>query len=158
MSEWGWEGFREGIDYPGRPDFGGANWGIQKAKKFLPYVHSTTANSTLIHKVAVVNIRWYQGWNSYMKRLEHPVVIAETVCGMSKFVSYAGKHSRLQSAAKMCIIPDPAAVLCGRCHGELPTFSKHRKLRIKKRWAKDHLGCVGTTEVIPAYRQKEATK
>jgi hypothetical protein len=54
-------------------------------------------------------------------------------------------------SGKMCIVPDPEAVLCGRCHGEWPTFSARRKARIKKRWAHDHLGCTGTTEVIGPY-------
>lgn len=152
MSErdWGWEGFREGIDYPGRPDHGGSNgdvdWGITRAKKFLPYVHSTTKNSTLIHKVSCVKIRWYQGYYSYMRRLENPILIAETVCGMYKFLN-AGR-----APSKMCEIPDPAAVLCGVCHGELPTFSCKRKVRIKKRWAQDHLGCKGVVEVIGPYQ------
>ena len=142
--DWGWDGFREGIDYPGRPDFG-TNWGILKAKKFLPYVHSTTGNATLIHKVDRVEIRWYQGYYSYMKRLDKPVIIAQTVCGCSRFIS------SVSHPAKMCKIPDPHAVLCGRCHGELPTFSRQRIVRIKKRWAHDHLGCTGVVEVIPAY-------
>jgi hypothetical protein len=142
---YGWEGFREGIDYPGRPDFAEHGWGERPAKKFLPYVHSTTGNATLIHKVDRVKIRWYQGRNSYMRRLEQPTVIAETVCGVSRFITNGRKSS------KMCKIPDPAAVLCGRCHGELPTFSKRRKYRIKKRWAKDHLGCKGVVEVIEPY-------
>jgi hypothetical protein len=83
----GWEGFREGVDYPGRPDLGAHkidDWGVVKAKKFLPYVHSTAGNALLIHKVACVKIRWYQGWWNYMKHLEQPSLCAETVCGLRR--------------------------------------------------------------------------
>jgi len=143
----GYAGFRPEIDIPGRPDFQDHNFGKMRAKKFLPYVHSTTHNACLIHKVAYVTLHWYQGHYSYMRRLENPIIIAETVCGCSRFVNNGEK------SAKMCEIPDPKAVLCGRCFGELPTFSKRRKVRIKKRWAKDHLGCKGITEVIGPYRE-----
>lgn len=143
--DWGWGGFREGIDYPGRPDIGygyDPDWGCTFAKKFKPYVHSVSSNATLIHKVDRVRIRWYAGNYSYMQRLSVPSITAETVCGMSKLISspHIGKN---RMRAKMCEVPDPNAVLCGVCHGELPTFSRKRKVRIKKRWAKDHLNCKG---------------
>jgi hypothetical protein len=149
----GWAGFREGIDYPGRPDLGTnkiVDWGIVKAKRFLPYVHSTAGNALLIHKVASVEIRWYQGYWNYMKRREQPSLHALTVCGMWKALS------RKKGAAKMCEIPDPRSVLCGKCHGELATFSRKRTVRVKKRWAKDHLGCKGAHVVIDPYQPPSA--
>jgi hypothetical protein len=139
-------GFREGIDYPGRPDFKDESFGKTEAKKHLPYVHSTSHNACLIHKVSRVVIRWYSGHYDYMKRLESPSMYAECVCGQTVFLNN-GRRS-----GKMCETPDPNAVLCGRCHGELPTFSKRRKMRIKKQWAKDHLGCKGVVEVIGSYQ------
>jgi hypothetical protein len=145
-----WAGYREGIDIPGRPDHGRGNWDKPSftliAKKHMPYAHSTSRNACLIHKVAVVRIHWYSGHYSYMRRLESPSVYAETVCGQTVFINN-GKKS-----GKMCEIPDPNAVLCGRCHGELPTFSRRRIVRIKKQWAKDHLGCKGLHEVIEPYQ------
>ena len=116
------------------------------AKKFLPYVHSTGHNAMLIHKVASVRMFW--GDDSKL------TMIAETVCGMSKILAHHyNKPGEVK--AKMCEIPDPSAVLCGRCHGELPTFSKRRTIRIKKRWAKDHLGCKGIVEVIGPYKPQK---
>jgi hypothetical protein len=156
---WGWEGFREGVDYPGRPDLpghgGSVDWGIVKAKKHLPYVHSVAGNAMLIHKVACVEIRWYEGHYCYMKRMEQPYLIAITVCGVSRRLN--SRRGKAGAGAKMCEIPDPNAVLCGLCHGELPTFSKKRKTRIKKRWAKDHLGCKGVVEVIGPYAASQRT-
>jgi hypothetical protein len=149
-------GYREGIDYPGRPDVGQQEgkdrfW-VTKAKRFKPYVHSVSRNACLIHKVADVDVVWYSGHYSYMRRLEQPRVIAHTVCGRSIFLSN-GKRS-----GKMCEVPDPNAVLCGVCHGELPTFSKRRKTAIKRQWAKDHLGCKGVNEVIGPYQPPEPPK
>ena len=137
--------FRPGIDIDGRPDFADPSFGKTYAKNFLPYVHSTSRHACLIHKVAFVEIRWYEGYNQFMRHRDIPNVIANTVCGCSRFLTNGNK------SAKMCKIPDPNAVLCGRCFGELPTFSKRRTVRIKKQWAKDHLGCKGTVEVIGPY-------
>jgi len=144
--------FRPGIDIDGRPDFGNWEFGVTHAKHALPYVHSTWRNACLVHKVADVRMRWYDAKGSWLQRRDTPSVIAETVCG--QFVFLGTDNRRLRG--KMCKIPDPNAVLCGRCHGELPTFSAKRKWRIKKRWAKDHLGCKGITEVIGPYQPPAA--
>jgi hypothetical protein len=82
-----------------------------------------------------------------MQRLDKPTVIAYCVCGAIRYLN-SGKHS-----AKVCEIPDPNAVLCGLCHGELPTFSRRRKERIARQWAHDHLGCKGVNEVIGPYQE-----
>ncbi len=139
--------FRPGIDIKGRPDFGHPDFGTTKVVRFAPYVHSRIGQGYLIHKTAQVEIKWYSGHYDWMQRLEKPNVIARTVCGQSVFLNN-GKKS-----GQVCEIPDPNAVLCGRCHGELPTFSKARKERIAKRWAKDHLGCTGQDQVISAYEE-----
>lgn len=118
-----------------------ADWKWHYAKRFLPYVHSTGPNAMLIHKVAAVKLCF---------EASKTTIIAETNCGMSKILAHRYLSSR-HTPAKMCEIPDPNAVLCGVCHGELPTFSKRRKEQIKKRWAKDHLGCKGIVEVIGSY-------
>jgi hypothetical protein len=90
--------------------------------------------------------RWYSGHYSYMQRLDKPFVYARAVCGLNIYLNN-GKKS-----GKMCSLPNPNAVLCGVCHGELPTFSKNRKDAIKRQWAKDHLGCKGVVEVIGPYQ------
>lgn len=125
----------------------GQDWKWHYAKKFLPYVHSVGPNAMLIHKVAAVKM-CFEGTKT--------TIIAETICGMSKIVAHRYSGGRMK--AKMCEIPDPNAILCGSCHGELPTFSKRRKVRIKKRWAKDHLGCKGIVEVIGPYRIAERSE
>ena len=144
--------FRPGIDYMGRPDLNcilprESRWWITKAKRHMPYVHSTSRNACLIHKVASVQLRWYDGAYDFMRRREKPSICANCVCGQTIYLNN-GKRS-----GKMCEIPDPNAVLCGRCHGEIATFSLNRTVRIKRRWAKDHLGCKGIQEVIGAYQQ-----
>jgi hypothetical protein len=144
-----WSGYREGIDYPGRPDHSclpeSKQFWVKRVKKHLPYAHGKFGSSFLIHKVAYVTATWYEGRYSYMRRLENPKLIAHCICGRFIFLTN-GKRS-----GKMCSLPDPNAVLCGTCHGQLPTFSKRRILRIKKRWAKDHLGCKGIHEVLGPY-------
>ena len=108
------------------------------AKKFLPYVYSTGSNGALIHKVERVQIFW--DVKDGQRNQGKPAVIAETVCGMSKIIGHYYANPG-ETRAMMCEIPDPSAVLCGRCLGELPTFSKRRSERIAKKWAHDHLGC-----------------
>jgi hypothetical protein len=135
--------FREGIDVMGRPDHNcylpeEKQWWWTEAKTFKPLVHGSSHNCCLVHKVARVKLRWYDGYYSYMRRRDHPCAIAETVCGQYFFLNVPKK------GAKMCELPAPDAVQCGRCNGELPTFSKRRKVQIKRQWAKDHLACVVT--------------
>lgn len=149
-------GFRPGIDIMGRPDHNcvlplAEQFWHKRAKSSLPYVHSIGANSCLIHKVAYVDIHWYSGHYSYMQRLDKPFVLVHTVCQFS--VSLTGRM-----AGKVCELPDPNAILCGRCHGELPTFSPQRKIKIKKQWAKDHLGCRGVVEVLGPYQYSGGNK
>ena len=139
--------FRPGIDIAGRPDHGNRDFGVVRAKRFPKYVHSTNRSACLIHKVEEVEIHWYSGHYDWCQRLENPRVIARTNCGTNIFLSN-GKKS-----GKMCEIPDPNAVLCGRCHGEPATFSRKRVQSITKQWAHDHLGCKGLREVIGPYEK-----
>ncbi len=119
------------------------------AKKFLPYVHSVGPNALLIHKVASVRIFWDER-NGKVNQGK-PAVIAKTICGVSRIVSHYYGKGKIR--AKMCEIPDPNAVLCGRCHGDIATFSKQRTAKVTKRWAHDHLGCKGSDEVIGPYQE-----
>jgi hypothetical protein len=123
----------------GRPDFRDHDFGVTYAKKFPPFVFSIRGNSALIHKVDAVRMRWYEvgGRGEYLYRLDQPRLTAVTVCGMYKRLS--GESSRT------CMLPNPNALLCGRCHGEVPTFSKHgaaTKAGITRTAAHVKLGCV----------------
>src|SRR5277367_1039429 len=116
------------ITHPGRPDFYDNGWGKTQLKRHPQYVYSTGHKGQLIHKISHVTVRWWQGSMDRMVRLRKPVIIAETICGMSKFVQSGGRLK-----ASMCEIPKPDAVMCKRCLGEaLSTFprrdptSKHR--------------------------------
>jgi hypothetical protein len=128
------------ITIPGRPDFEDHEFGKTYAKKFAPYVYSTGHNGMLIHKVASVTLRWWQGSGDRMIRLRHPQVIAETICGMSKFIQ-TQKH---RMSASMCAIPKPEAVMCKRCMGEaISTFPRRDPTsKERARLAKVKLGCI----------------
>jgi hypothetical protein len=126
----------------GRPDFGNWGFGWTVSKKHPPYVFGNTANSMLVHKVNCVKLHWYElidGGHS-MLRLTSPKRLAETVCGTHFFLS--------EKRAKLCMIPQPDAAFCGRCHGDSPTFSrrfrkwKNGELERAKMRAKDTLGCM----------------
>lgn len=107
---------------------------VQIAKKFPPYVYSTMG--ALIHRVEGVTMRWYELISmDRMVRLDRPLLYYRCFCGMNVYGWRAG----------VCMIPDPNAVLCGRCHG--------RGATIKGRWkggsvtfreAKLRRGCIAT--------------
>ena len=131
------------VTIPGRPDFTDHEFGITYAKKFSPYVYSTGHNGMLIHKVAYVSLRWWKGSCDRMVRLRNPQMVAETVCGMAKFIQ-TGKRM----AASMCAIPKPDAVMCKRCMGEaLSTFPRRDPTsKERARLAKVKLGCIAIAE------------
>lgn len=89
------------------------------SKRHPAYVYSTGHNSCLMHKVAFVELHWelIVARGDKVARLKRPAAIAKTVCGVSKFLT--------ADKARTCTEPKADAVLCGRCHGELPTFSKN---------------------------------
>lgn len=123
----------------GRPDFADHAFGVTHAKRFPPYVFSTVGNACLVHKVARVELRWWtpgRGGRCLLKRV-HPRMYAETVCGQTKYF----RKGRTQT----CTVPDPDAVLCGRCHGEPATFGRDglaAALGFTRREAHDRLGCL----------------
>jgi hypothetical protein len=127
----------EPVVIDGRPDFPGwKRFGITQAKHFPKYVYSANKMGLLIHKIAVVELHWWtpiRGGQA-LARLDKPRMIATTVCNQIKFLKPGRAHT--------CMIPEPNAVLCGRCHGEAPTFGRNRKQVISKEYARDHLGCV----------------
>lgn len=123
----------------GRPDFGDRAFGKSEAKDFPPYIFSVRGGSALVHRVSNVQLHWYRvsGRGERLVRVNRPLMIAHTVCSMSFRVQ--GSNSR------MCMIPNPEALLCGRCHGEPATFGKHGKgtrQKIRRAVAHVKLGCV----------------
>lgn len=80
-----------------------------------------------------------------------------TVCGMLIRRDAEGKflhHLRPVANTEPGAVELRAFFGRGRCHGEIATFSKMRKERISKRWAKAHLGCKREGEFLAAYRPK----
>ena len=114
-------------------------FGVSATKRHPAYVYSINKNACLMHKVRDVEIQWYAliDDGSLMGRLKQPAMIAHTVCGMSKAL--------LPERTRTCAIPEPDALLCGRCHGEPATFGRHGKATkagIKRSDANVKLGCV----------------
>jgi hypothetical protein len=124
----------------GRPDFQNHGFGVTLAKRYPPYVFSIRGVSCLVHKVARVELQWYRvgkSGGSCLVRMKRPVQIAHTVCGFTTWL--------MGDTSRTCHIPNPDAVLCGRCHGELPSFGKHgaaTKAGLKRQVAHVRLGCV----------------
>ena len=125
----------------GRPDFPGwKRFGITKAKHFPPYVYSANKMGLLIHKIADVDLYWWEpcdGGERLVRRTA-PKMIAHTICNQSKYLKPGKAHT--------CAIPRPDAILCGRCHGETPTFARNKPAKVSKQYARDHLGCIAATE------------
>lgn len=123
----------------GRPDFYNRDFGRTEAKKFPPYVYSTDGTGCLVHKIARVELYWYRvgGVGDYLVRLNEPRMTAYTVCGAMRYLT--------PRASRTCVVPDPDAILCGRCHGDVATFGKYGpalKAGITRREAHTKLGCV----------------
>lgn len=130
----------------GRPDFEangrGEKFGVTRAKKFPPYVFSVNANAALIHKIAYVELHWWEASSikssgDCLKKRHKPMMIAITVCGVHKFLEVA--------KTRTCIIPRPDAIRCGRCHGFAAPFGKDgwaKQAGIKRTEAYVKLGCV----------------
>lgn len=106
-----------------------------RAKKHPAYVHGKVGMAMLLHKIAYVELRWYDyGWHEFI-RLKHPSISATTVCGT---------HFRLQAGRSgTCELPSPDAVICGMCTGTGRIWPRGEKNpKVTKRQAKDRLGCV----------------
>lgn len=106
------------------------------AKRHPAYVYSIRGASGLMHRVARVTIDHYAIVTMHkLGRLKAPAMIAECVCGMS--------FPLLPSCSRTCTVPDPTALLCGRCHGQPATFGRHCRGRgISRQEAHVRLGCV----------------
>jgi hypothetical protein len=114
-------------------------FGVGTSKRHPAYVYSINGNACLMHKVRDVTIHWYAliDGGHRMGRLKQPAMIANAVCGMS----FALDPKRTRT----CAVPEPDSVLCGRCHGEPPTFGKHgagTKAGLKRAEAHVKLGCI----------------
>lgn len=125
-------------DVLGRPDFGGSRFGITVATTHPPYVYSSNGMGRLIHRVARVDLHWYDCKGDWLRRRSSPKMIAVTVCG-----NYRHLTSTRRLKARTCAVPAPDAVLCGRCHGQTANFP-HRDPTSKRRAleAKRKLGCI----------------
>ena len=111
-------------------------FGVTQAKRHPAYVYAISKNAGLMHKVRDVMIQHYAIVSmGKLGRLKTPAMIAHTVCGSS--------FPLLAERTRTCTVPEPDAILCGRCHGEPATFGKHGAKRGMKR-AEAHvkLGCI----------------
>src|SRR5262245_45458642 len=101
-----------------------------------------------MHEIAHVEFRWYDvgpGGHSLIRRA-HPSIHITTYCGQM----FVLRHRNGQPRSTMCEIPNPDAVLCGRCQGEGPIFGKNGKGNVTKSEAKARLGC---TDVIQLHSE-----
>ena len=142
----------------GRPDFADKEFGKTYAKRFPPYVYGKVGHARLVHKVARLVMRWYdigmiERPGDCLVRRDSPKISYETVCGMNFFADYLYPTQRKRYGTRprstLCTIPAPDAVLCGRCQGELPAFSKkNKKTTVTQEQAKLRIGCIasGTEE------------
>lgn len=123
----------------GRPDFGDSKFGHTRAKKVPKYAYSPR-RGCLVHKVLRIEMRWWDvgGDGEYLIRRDSPRMTIFTSCGQMMFLS--------KGRSTTCAIPEPNAVLCGRCHGEGPIFGKNSKHKVTKREASARLGCIALTE------------
>ncbi len=106
-----------------------------RAKKHPKYVHGKVGMAMMLHKIAYVEMRWWQADYDVFRRLVNPVLCARTVCG---------NYWRLEAGkAVTCEAPKPDAVLCGMCHGTGRVWPRGEKNpSVTKRQAKDRLGCI----------------
>lgn len=123
----------------GRPDFANREFGKTYAKKHPPYVFGIRGVSCLVHKILRVEMHWYRcgGRGDFLVKMKRPVMIAITTCQQSFRLT--------PTVSRTCILPNPDALLCGRCHGEGATFGKSgpsKKEGITRQVAHVKLGCV----------------
>lgn len=121
-------------------------WGKEEsertlAKRIPSYIHGTSRNCSLLHKVIRVEMRWWEcgPGGEYLVRLQSPRLFAHCACGM---------YFRMDNtSSKVCESPKPDAVLCGMCHGQGRNFPHGKEHKIPQRLAKVRLGCVASGEV-----------
>jgi hypothetical protein len=124
----------------GRPDFGDHCFGKVEIVKHPQYVYSTSKMGMLIHKVLRVQAHWYEPRYDRLLRLENPKITCDSVCGQIFFIHLP--HDDRKFRASFCEIPNPGAVLCGRCHGQPSTFAKRGNPPCSKEMAKIRKGCL----------------
>lgn len=130
------------IIVPGRPDLAwyrsreGKQPFVTRAKKFPKYVFGNRGNAALVHTIAYVKLNWTRvdDTGSNLIKLNAPIMIATTICGTSFRLS--------AKSGVTCEIPKPDAVMCGRCNGQMPPFSKRNPNRLDIKAAKKALGCI----------------
>jgi hypothetical protein len=128
----------------GRPDFENHKFGVTRAKRHPKYVYGN-AQGLLMHEIAYVEFRWYEvgpGGHSLI-RLAHPKISVTTRCGQVFF--YRCQNGKPKST--MCEMPNPGAVLCGRCQGKGPVFGKNGSGGVTKSAAKVRLGCIDVVQL-----------
>lgn len=144
----------DALDYScvidGRPDLErgrGCSFGVTFAKRFPPYVYSTTRMGALVHRVLEVELHWYVPDYHRLIRRVSPLVIVRTHCDQVSFPK--GRGTRKPSNASTCVVPSPDALMCGRCHGRPATFGwdgEATKLGITRKEANARLGCLTEVE------------
>lgn len=111
---------------------------ITRAKRFPKYAYGRIGFAMLIHKIAYVDLRWYEvgSGGGFLYRINKPHMTAHCNCGEMVYID--------STKGNVCEIPAPDAVLCGRCHGEGPVWPKNRQVEGKptKKEAKVRIGCV----------------
>ena len=129
-------------------------FGVTTAKRHPTYVFGVNKNSCLMHKIANVEIQHYAliADGSKMGRLKQPAMIAHTRCGYS--------FALTPERSRTCAVPLPDAVLCGRCHGQLPTFRRSVASKDAKVAARVKLGCevAGYPSLLEDDNRKKAAK
>ncbi len=109
-------------------------FGVQQSKRHPAYVYSINKNACLMHRIIRVEVQFYAFVSiGKIGRLKQPAMIAHTACGASRPLT--------PDRSRTCHVPLPGAVLCGRCHGQGPTFRRSGQSQ-QRREAAVKLGCV----------------
>lgn len=129
---------KDDIIIQGRPDFENHTFGVTRAKRHPKYVYGNVFGC-LVHEIAYVEFRWYDvgpGGHSLIRRA-HPKISITTRCQQVFLL----RNSNGRPRSTMCEIPNPDAVLCGRCQSKGPIFGKNGSGNTTKSAAKVRLGC-----------------
>lgn len=78
--------FRPGIDIDGRPDWKDSTFGHTKAKRFKKFIHTNTREHFLVHRIRNIDLRWYEGRCTWLRRLDSPEMYARTFCNYTFFL------------------------------------------------------------------------
>jgi hypothetical protein len=140
----------------GRPDFIDHDWGRTVAKRMPTYVYATR-QGLLLHKVSEMTFYWWKlGPNGkYWIRRTSPRITYHSICGQFFFGHDPEPEYKRQEGRRsvVCEMPNPDAVLCGRCHGRTPTFAKGNQPKAggpTRHEARARLGCMMSGEIVYA--------